>query len=250
MTSSTFGRVLAVAAVAGLLALAGCSRSSGGNSTPLANSPSTTPASGGASADFGTLKGICGPAVGTNQATGRGVTANSIDLGVISDAGYPGRPGLNQELWDGSDVFVKWCNSFGGINGRKLIGTHLDAAVTQYQHQILEACASDFALVGGGGVLDDTGEPARVKCLLPSFPGFLLTPTARASDLKWQSTPAPLDAINVGTFRYLKDKYPAASSNVGFLTANLAATVVVSKQVKEAASKIGLTPGTYDQQFN
>ena len=26
-------------------------------------------------------------------------------------------PGLNQELFDASDVFVKWCNSVGGTNG-------------------------------------------------------------------------------------------------------------------------------------
>ena len=65
---------------------------------------------------FGTMtEPVCGkaPAGETNKATGLGVTADQIEVGTISDVGFSGAPGLNQELFDASDVFTKWCNSLG-----------------------------------------------------------------------------------------------------------------------------------------
>ena len=83
---------------------------------------------------------VCGkaPAGETNKATGLGVTADQIEVGTISDVGFSGAPGLNQELWDASDVFTKWCNSLGGINGRLIKIDKLDAAVFNYRQQIVE----------------------------------------------------------------------------------------------------------------
>ena len=80
---------------------------------------------------------MCGPKPSgeTNTATGRGVTADQIELGTISDPGFSGAPGLNQELFDASTVFTKWCNSLGGINGRLIKDDLLDAALVQLQRQ-------------------------------------------------------------------------------------------------------------------
>ena len=35
------------------------------------------------------------------------MTDDSIQVGTISDPGFTGRPGLNQELFDASEVFAK-----------------------------------------------------------------------------------------------------------------------------------------------
>ncbi len=139
-----------------------CSRSKNDTATVLGNS--TTSSSGTSSDVFGSMKDpVCGkaPAGETNKATGLGVTANQIEVGTISDVGFSGAPGLNQELWDASDVFTKWCNSLGGINGRLLKIDKLDAAIFNYRQKIVQACASDFSLVGGGGVFDSTGQKTR-----------------------------------------------------------------------------------------
>jgi hypothetical protein len=50
-------------------------------------------------------------------------------VGTISDIDYAGYPDLNQELFDASDVFVKWCNSAGGINRHLIQLDKLDAKV-------------------------------------------------------------------------------------------------------------------------
>ena len=39
-----------------------------------------------------------------------GVTPTQIHVATFSDAGFVGRPGLNQEFFDTADVFSKWCN--------------------------------------------------------------------------------------------------------------------------------------------
>ncbi len=119
------------------------------------------------------MKDVCHKATGTNVANSdRGVTANSVRVTTISDAGSSFQQGLNQELWDVAHVFAAWCNDNGGINGRKIVVTEGDAQLSLYKQTIDAACASQFALVGGGGAFDDQGQVDRVKCLLPAFDAF------------------------------------------------------------------------------
>src|SRR5215213_7368826 len=137
------GRTRAVAMLLclGLIASA-CSRSDsddGGSS----DASTTTTAAKTASADFGTLKEVCGP--GTPKgSTDQGVSADTIQVGTFSDAGFSGRPGLNQELFDSAEVFTEWCNDLGGINGRKISLNERDTALTNVQARTVEACAQDF----------------------------------------------------------------------------------------------------------
>jgi hypothetical protein len=185
----------------GLIAGA-CSRSDSDDAGP-ADESTTTTAAKTASADFGTLKDVCGPAPSgeTNTASDQGVTADEIEIGTISDPGFAGRPGLNQELFDASHVFEDWCNAAGGINGRKIKVVERDAKLTEYKQRITEACASDFFLVGGGAVFDDTGQNERLSCLLPDVPAYLVSPTARGADLEAPPLPSALDEISVGVYQ-------------------------------------------------
>jgi Periplasmic binding protein len=235
-----------------VLALVGvaCSRSKNDTATVLGNSTSS---SGGTSSNlFGTMKDpVCGkaPAGETNKATGLGVTANQIEVGTISDVGFTGAPGLNQELWDASDVFTKWCNSLGGINGRLIKIDKLDAAVFNYRQQIVKACANDFSLVGGGGVFDATGQVPRLKCLLPDVPAYLVTSQARGADLTAQVTPGPLNSVNFGGARYLAQKYPDSVNAIGYLTGNVPTTITNKNQYQEAGKSFGFKT-VYDAQYN
>ncbi len=233
------GHSVAVLVVVAMMAAA-CSRSS----TPSAETKTSTSVLGTTEVKgtFGTMKEpVCGPAPAgeTNKATEQGITADSIRVGTISDPGYTGAPGLNQELFDASDVFAAWCNAQGGINGRKIQDDHLDAAIVNYKAKITEACGQDFALVGGGGVFDDSGQDARLSCLLPDFAAYLVTPAARGADLTVQVTPGPNNSLNFGSARYLADKFPDAKAHVGYLTGNYGTTITNKKQYQEAGATFG-----------
>ena len=250
-THRSRARTVSVAAlvVMALVSVA-CSRSSKDTATVLGNS--TTSSSQTSSDVFGSMTSpVCGkaPAGETNKATGLGITANQIQVGTISDVGFSGAPGLNQELWDATDVFTKWCNSLGGINGRLIKVDKLDAALFNYNQQIVKACAMDFSLVGGGGVFDDTGQKTRLRCLLPDVPAYLVTSTARGSDLTAQVTPGPLNSVNFGTARYFSEKYPSSVNAIGYLTGNVPTTITNKNQYQEAGKAFGFKT-VYDAQYN
>ena len=180
----------------------------------------------------------------------QGVTASTIRIGTISDVGYSGYPGLDQELWDASHVFTDWCNSLGGINGHKIQLDKLDAKVLDYQQVIVQACANDFALVGGGGVFDANGQKDRLKCLLPDFPGYVVSPEARGSDLSVQATNGGSNtAVSFGLANYLDEKFPNAGEKVGYITGNVTATIINKKQYQEAGATLGWKT-VYDVQYN
>ena len=150
--------VFALAAVGALLAAA-CSSDRGvdesGGLGPGGESAATVEARGGGGAgDFGDLAEVCGPNEdgGTVPDAGpeevQGITEDTITLGTVADPGFEGRPGLNQEIFDAAEAFVEWCNAAGGINGKQLELNLHDAAVTEYQPVMAEACRQDFAIVG------------------------------------------------------------------------------------------------------
>ncbi|QXC61389.1 ABC transporter substrate-binding protein [Aquihabitans sp. G128] len=238
------------------IAGAACTRSdgeveTGAPSTTAAGGTATTAAGGGGDlgpGDFGSLKEVCGPG-DAKGATDQGVTDDSIEVGTISDAGFVGRPGLNQEMFDAAKVFSEWCNAAGGINGREIKVDELDAKLTEYKQRITEGCQKDFFLVGGGGVFDNTGQDERLKCLLPEVPAYQVTPEARGAELAVAPLPSALDEVPVGVYQYLGKKFPDATDHVGFLTGNVPATVVTDKQNQEGVKSLGWKVA-YQAQYN
>ncbi len=186
--------------VVGCLAVAACGSSSDSGSPGKSENPA-------ASSDFGTLHNVCHEADGTNEPGKHGVTADSVRVTTISDAGSDLQKGLNQELWDTATVFTRWCNDHGGINGRKIKLIKGDAQVTRYEQVIQQACKSSFALVGGGGALDNTGQATRVGCKLPAMPGFVASADARAAPLSFPAVTTAIAQVTSGGLAYLKKKY-------------------------------------------
>jgi len=259
--------VAATLAVALLAVVAGCSRSGSSSNTATGStgtSSGSTASGAPANGQFGSITTpVCGkapsgsgttaPATDVGATSGPnvlGVTSSTIRIGTISDVGYSGYPGLNQELYDASDVFVAWCNSLGGINGHKIQIDHLDAKLFEYQSVIATACQQDFSLVGGGGVFDNTGQADRLKCLLPDFPGYVVTPEARGSDLQVQATNGGSNtAVNFGLANYLNKTFPSAGQSVGYITANTGTTITNKQQYQEAGASLGWKT-VYDTQYN
>ncbi len=229
-----------------------CSRSDSsvesGSSTTAAGGSTTAPSGTAGPGDFGDLKDVCGPG-DAKGATAQGVTDSDIEVGTVSDPGFTARPGLNQELFDAGKVFSDWCNAAGGINGRKLKVDFLDAKLTEYKQRITEGCAKDFFLVGGGAVFDQTGQDERLKCLLPDVPAYLVSAKARGAELTASPLPTALDETAVGVFQYLDKKFPDSTSKVGFITGNVASTILVDKQNQEAVKQLGWKV-LYQSQYN
>ena len=192
----------------------------------------------GTNASFGDLTDVCRPGTPSGSPT-IGVTPTEVRIATFADAGYAGRPGLNQEFFDTADVFARWCNDRGGINGRHIVVDHRDAAVTNVRARMEESCANDFVMVGGGAVFDQDGVETRLKCLLPDFAGLTLSNQARGADLLVQPMPNPTTELHIGILNYLGAKFPAATEHVGILTADLATTKTVADQTDQAAKALG-----------
>ncbi len=242
-------RYLAVGVLA-VTALTACGRS--GSSASNSGSQETSTTSGAVarttSANFGDLENVCQKGSG-GGATATGVTGDSIKIATFSDAGATIRPGLNQELFDSADVFAKWCNANGGINGRKIDVVKEDAALFNYPARVADACEKKaFYIVGGGAAFDDTGEKARLQCMMPSVPGYVATPTARAGELVTQPVPNPNTGMGRGQYAYLAKKYPDAVDHMGYLAADIPVTKTIGDQSQEAASSVGSTT-VYDDVY-
>ena len=170
------------------------------------------------------------------------MTANSIRIATSADPGFVGRRGLDQELFDAGEVFVKWCNAAGGINGRKITLDEYDAALFNFDAQIKKACAVDFFLVGNGNVFDNNpGQRDRLTCLLPEIPTYMVSTEGRDSDLTVQPVPNQTTQIAVGPLNYVQKQFPDAVKSVVTLTGNVSATQLVDAQLTEAAKQLGWT---------
>jgi len=239
-----FGSLAALLAV--VLMAGACGRSSSPTATPTTVSgggggATTTPAAGPGPGDFGTLKKVCGPgSPAPTKASAQGVTASEIHVATSSDPGFSGRRGLNQEIFDAGEVFTKWCNAAGGINGRKIVLDEYDAALFNFDAQINKACAADFFLVGNGNVFDNNpGQRDRLKCLLPEIPTYMVTLEGRDSDLTVQPVPNKSTQYAGGPFNYVAQKFPEATKSVVTMTGNISATLLVDAQATEVAKQLG-----------
>jgi ABC-type branched-subunit amino acid transport system substrate-binding protein len=246
------------------LVVAGCSadREEGADSGDGGDTTddSTAADSGGGESAFGTIEAPCGPQdpdtadpTSTDPAETQGVEDGAITIGTFADPGYEGRPGLDQELFDASEAFVQWCNEQGGINGREVQLNLHDSAITAYQARMTEACASDFALVGGGAITDNLWETTGLTCGLVDVAGFAVTPEKAGQagpgyieeSRTIQALPNPSNQYPVGAPRILADDFPDVPERAGIVYADLATTIVQRDRQVEAQEQLG-----YDFVYN
>lgn len=202
--------------------------------------------------DFGTLADVCGPNEGggaladADGAELQGITEDSIELGTVADPGFSGRPGLNQEIFDAATAFVEWCNEAGGINGKALKVNLHDAALSNYQPVVEEACTTDFALVGAGAVQDNLWTDVGAACGLIDIAGFSVTPEksglvgddpiARRSV---QAIPNAGDQVAIGALRLVEEEFPEAGKKTGYVYSDFQTLVVTYERYRSAYEQAG-----------
>jgi len=193
-----------------------------GHSSPDATGPSTTATATTTAADepgvFGDVGAICSPGTGTPAPSDvRGVTDSEIRIGVLNDAGNTLAPGLGANYPKVAKAFADWCNEAGGINGRKIVITDRDAKLFDAASVVVDACKSDFMLVGGGAALDEPTIEPREKCKLGSIPALNASYADQISKYSAVVGRTSPTESNWGLFRLLEPTYRDAFEQIGIL---------------------------------
>jgi ABC-type branched-subunit amino acid transport system substrate-binding protein len=184
----------------------------------VSTTSSATPSAAGM---VGTLESPCGRAEPAHGATDRGVTDTTITIGVISDkSGVVAVPTAGV---DGSvDAFVAFCNSLGGIHGRRLVLKHYDSKILNEGDAMKQACDDDiFALVGSGSVQDDQGAVTMVRCNLVEVAAYTATYVKGLSPRVFSPVPNPGTSYAVGPGIFVAKRFPDAVKKAGILWPNL-----------------------------
>ncbi len=248
-TRQLFGAVVCLALVAGACSRASHTQAatgaSGGSTgavrasatTTAAGVPAPTTTAGPGPGDFGTLKALCGPGTASG-ATARGVTDTEIHLGTMADPTNVVLPGIGQESFDIGNAFVKWCNAAGGINGRKLTLTTRDAKLFEVGARMIEACQSDFMLVGNANPLDEAGVEPRLKCDLAHIPAYATSAKA-AESAQQVVVDSSIHQVAVGNWRALNAVYPQAFKAMSLITVNGGGLDSFAMRQRDAMQSLG-----------
>lgn len=220
-------RVGVFLAVVSLLVGACGTRESGPPPDAVDGSAATAPVSrpGGSArtgaAMVGTLEAACGRGAPAHGATEKGVTDTTIKIGVISDKG--GVIAVPTAGIDGSvEAFVQFCNSLGGINGRRLVLRHYDSKILAEGDAMKRACEDDiFALVGSGSVEDEAGAITMVRCKLVEVAAYTATYLKGLSPRVFQPAPNPGNFFPVGAARFIAERFPDAVKKAAIMWPNL-----------------------------
>ena len=185
--------------------------------TAIALTSTTAAASTSASSSSGVWPGvgkICEPGTG-GASTVRGVGTKSINIAVFNDASNTITPGLEEEFPQQATAFADWCNTAGGINGRKIVIDNRDAALFNAAQQTTSACLSDFMAVGGGMALDQPAVPIREKCGLGQITGYVVSNASVLASDQVDPGGGNTDSIPAGYFGALTKAYPKAVKVAG-----------------------------------
>jgi ABC-type branched-subunit amino acid transport system substrate-binding protein len=207
--------------------------------TTVASAPadSTTTTAAVGPGDFGTMKEICGPG-DAKGATARGVTDTEIHVGTMGDPTNTVLPGIGQEAFDIGDAFVKWCNDAGGILGRKIVLTKRDAKLFEVGARMIEACQSDFMLVGASNPLDEAGVDARLGCDLAQIPAYVVSAKAALADHQVVIN-SSIRQVQVGHFKAIAALHPDAFQAVSFISVDGGGLDSFAERQRDAMESLG-----------
>ena len=211
---------------------------------------------GGASAGQGTGTGAGAGAgqtgTGPGQAAGGGpgggpartasdvgVTPTTITLGNISTLTGP-VPGLFKGAVVGTQAFLAYQNSLGGVAGRTLKLTVADDGLDSGTNRAaaLDLVGKVFAFAGSFSTSDDGS--ADVLAKNPGVPdvGYALSRARNA--LPNNYSPQPLvQGWRAGPFRYLKEKYPDAVTKVALFYTDVQVSRDAAHNVETVAAQQG-----------
>jgi ABC-type branched-subunit amino acid transport system substrate-binding protein len=202
-----------------------------------ANAEVTTTTAAVGPGDFGSMKELCGPG-DAKGATARGVTDTEIHIGTMGDPTNTVIPGAGQEAFDIGDAFVEWCNAAGGILGREIVLTKRDAKLFEVGARMIEACESDFMLVGAANPLDEAGVDTRLGCGLAQIPAYVVSAKAALADQQVIIN-SSIPQVQVGHFKAIAALHPEAFQAVSFISVDGGGLDSFAERQRDAMETLG-----------
>ncbi|MBV8951236.1 MAG: ABC transporter substrate-binding protein [Actinobacteria bacterium] len=179
----------------------------------------------------------CGPG-DAHGATDTGVANDSLTIATIADVGGL-RPDLFLGNWQAMDAFVAFCNSMGGVNGRRLVLRKLDSALFSERAQTLNACDTAFALVGSAAAQDASGAQAGADCGIPDIPAFSAEAPHSMAPNVVEPLPNPSDTYLAGPAKYLAQRFPDARDGAAMFYGSVGVTAVQARRQIQAYEQSG-----------
>jgi ABC-type branched-subunit amino acid transport system substrate-binding protein len=221
-----------------------------GATSTTSGAPSGTRTTGGSGTRSGTTGGTgtstattgsaAAPPGGNGGATDKGVTATSILIGNVSDLSGP-QPGLFKTAVAGTNAYLAYVNSQGGLFGRQLKITVADSQTScdgdRAGHQ--QNVDKVFAFAGSFSLFDQCG--ATVLKDHPDVPDAHLAVTPDANGLPNNFSVNPVGTTsNNGPFAWARDRFGADSvAKAAFMYVNLPAVTNVAALQKHSAESVG-----------
>ena len=171
-------------------------------------------------------------------ATDVGITDDAITIATIQDVGGL-RPGLFKANQKAMEAFVAWCNSEGGINGRKLDLVKYDSALLDAYPQYVRACDHSFAIVGEAVIFDDAGTKPTGECGIPSVVALATTAARQSQDTVFMPLPNVPGKLAIGRYRWLKQRYPGVGKRAAMLYPNTSTTKNSGQKNVAGAEQVG-----------
>ncbi|MFD4294311.1 ABC transporter substrate-binding protein [Rhodococcus sp. NPDC058505] len=241
MKPRTSAKLVAALALSAALVSACATERGGDVGIPTSGGSGDAQAASNSDTQFGTLDSPCGDG-DASGATDQGVTDTEIKIGYGDDRGYAQSPGLNKEMSDAVSAMIDWCNEQGGINGRTIVGTDYDAAMTNANTVMQEACRSEFMMVGHGFAMDQTAEQTRVACNMAAVPGFTVSPDAANGPMTYQGVPFPVDYANGSGLFQVAELNPELKDGLDLVGSTMPTIISSLGKVRSIAEAAGYTP--------
>jgi len=193
---------------------------------------------GAAGAGGGPATTVASGATDNGGATDVGVTATSITVGNVATMSGP-VPGLFSGAVYGTQAWVAYQNSLGGINGRKI---RLDVRDDQFdtgqnRAQTIDLLGKAFALVGSFSLYDDAAVPQIEKAgvaavQVPLANGLQVSPN------NFSVAPVKRGAPT-GPWNLFKEKFPQSIGAVGAIYGDVPAAKDNYLNEKNAMQSVG-----------
>ena len=175
-----------------------------------------------------------GPVTPSNET---GLSNEAITVGVIADV--TGARAQFLSNWQAMQAFAAFCNSRGGIAGRRLDVKLFDANVFNHRTAVIDSCATVFALVGSAAAFDGDGASIESDCGIPDVPALIAEPGHDRVPTVVAPLPNPQDLFLVGPERYLARTHPNAVRNAAMAYLDVGVTAVRASREVEATRRIG-----------
>lgn len=231
-------KLLAALALSATLVSACATERAGDSGAPVSGGSGDATSAATSDTTFGTLDSPCGTG-DAKGATDQGVSDTEIKIGYGDDRGYAQSPGLNKEMSDAVSAMIDWCNEQGGINGRTIVGTDYDAAMTNANTVMQEACRSEFMMVGHGFAMDQTAEQTRVACNMAAVPSFTVSPDAANGPMTYQGVPYPVDYVNASAWFQMAKMHPDMLNDFDLAGSTMPTIITSLNKVRQMAEAAG-----------